>query len=67
MSLNTCKRIYSKLWDQIPIDEFVIDKVKGLATKEEQPKIKNKCPLFEWGVGIEIEDINIEDNFDIIE
>ena len=38
-----------------------------MATKEEQPKINNKCPLFEWGVGIEIEDINIEDNFDIVE
>ena len=29
--------------------------------------IQNKCPLFEWGVGIEIEDINIEDNSDIVE
>ena len=38
-----------------------------MATKEEQPKINNKCPLFEWGVGIEIEDINIEDNYDILE
>ena len=67
MSLNTGKRLHNKHWDQIPIDEFVIDKVKELATKEEQSIIKNKCPLFEWGVGIEIEDINIEDNTDIIE
>ena len=28
MSLNTGKRIHSKHWDQLPIDEFVIDKVK---------------------------------------
>ena len=66
MSLNTGK-IHSKHWDQIPIVEFVIDKVKELATKEEQHTIKNKCILFKWGVGIEIEDINIEDNSDIIE
>ena len=62
MSLNTGKRIHSKNWDQLPIDEFVIDKVKELADKEEQPAIQNKCPLFEWGVGIEI-----EDNSDIVE
>ena len=67
MSLKTGKRIHNKHWDQIHIDEFVIDKVKELATKEEQPIIKNKCPFFEWGVGIEIEDMNIEDNFDIKE
>ena len=57
MSLNTGKRIHSKNWEQLPIDEFVIDKVKELATKEEQPIIQNKCPLFKWNVGIEIEDI----------
>ena len=28
MSLNTGKILHSKHWDQIPIDEFVIDKVK---------------------------------------
>ena len=67
MSLNTGKRIYSKQWDQIPIDEFVIYKVKELVTNKEQPLIQNKCSLFEWGVGIEIEVINIEDNYDIIE
>ena len=67
MSLNTGKRIHSKHWDQLPIDEFVIDKVKELAAKEEQPVIQNKCPLFEWGVGLEIEDINIEDDPDTIE
>ena len=47
MSLKTGKRIHNKHWDQIHIDEFVIDKVKELATKEEQPIIKNKCPFFE--------------------
>ena len=46
MSLNTGKRIHSKHWDQILIDEFVIDKVKELAIKEEQFVIRNKCPLF---------------------
>ena len=40
----------------------MIDKVKELANKEDQPVIQNKCPLFEWGVGIEIEDINIEND-----
>ena len=40
MSLNTGKKIHSKHWDQIPIDELVIDKVKELATKEEQSTIK---------------------------
>ena len=67
MSLNTGKRINSKHWDQLHIDEFVIDKVKELADKEEQPVIQNKFPHFEWGEGIEIEDINIEDNSVTIE
>ena len=30
MSLNTGKRIHSKNWDQLPIDEFVIDKFKRI-------------------------------------
>ena len=67
MSLNTGKILHNKHWDQISIDEFVIDKVKELATNKEQPAIQNKCPFFERGVGIEIEDMNIEDNFDILE
>ena len=67
ISLNTGKILHSKHWNQIPIDEFVIDKVKELATNEEQPVIQNKYPLFEWGVGIQIDDINIENNSDIIE
>ena len=35
MSLNTGKRLYNKQWDQIPIDEFVIYKVKELVTNKE--------------------------------
>ena len=35
MSLYTGKRLQSKDWDQIPIDEFAIDKVKKLATNED--------------------------------
>ena len=58
MSLNTGKILHNKYWDQIPIDDFIIDKVKELATNEELSAIQNKYPLFEWGVGIEIEDIN---------
>ena len=30
MSLNTGKRIHNKNWDQLPIDEFVIDKFKRI-------------------------------------
>ena len=47
MSLITGKISHSKHWDQIPIDDFVIDKVKEFATKEEQPAIQNTCSLFE--------------------
>ena len=50
MSLITGKRLHSKHWYQISIDEFVINKVKELATKEEHPTIKNKRSLLEWGV-----------------
>ena len=66
MSLYTGKRLQSKDWDQIPIDEFAIDKVKKLTTNEDQSVIQNKCPLFEQGAGNKVEGINIKDNSNTI-
>ena len=62
ITLNTGKGIYYKRCEQIPIDEYMIVKVNKLATNEKEPMINNKYPLFEWISGLEIGNINVEEN-----
>ena len=61
MSLLSGKRIHSHNWTELPIDNDVIARVKELASKENQPELPDKSPIFEWTPGIEIEPIDKED------
>ena len=51
MSLHSGKRIHSYKWDVLPIDKYVIERVKALAKDEEQPEMHNGYPIFEWAPG----------------
>ena len=61
MSLYTGKRLHSYDWNELPIDEDVIDMIKNLAQTERSPIMKDKYPMFEWLPGIPILD-NGKDN-----
>ena len=61
MSLFSGKRIHSHNWTELPIDDDVIARVKELASKENQPELPLKSPIFEWAPGIEIESLDGED------
>ena len=61
MSLLSGKRIHSHNWTELPIDNDVIARVEELASKENQPELPNKSPIFEWAPGIEVEPIDEED------
>ena len=61
MSLYTGKQIHGYKWDELPIDEYVIDRVEFLAEQEKQPMMKNGMPSFEWRPGLEVVDEYDED------
>ena len=56
MSLYTGKRIHGYKWKEIPVDEYVIERVETLAEEEKQPLMKGGLPIFEWGPGEPIDD-----------
>ena len=56
MSLHSGKRIHGHEWEELPIDEHVIERVEALAVAEEQPIMHRGMPSFEWAPGIPIED-----------
>ena len=61
MSLHTGKRIHGFQWDELPIDEYVIERVEALAEEQNQPLMHRGKPCFEWSPGVEIEDIYEEE------
>ena len=67
MSLLSGKRIHSHNWTELPIDDDVIARVEELASKENQPELPNKSPIFEWAPGIEVEPIDEEDESQLYE
>ena len=48
MSSYSEKRIHGYKWDELPIDEYVIERVETLAEGEKQPLMHNGLPNFEW-------------------
>ena len=64
MSLDTGKKINRRKFTELPITETVIKRVEFLAEEECQPKIKNGCPLFEWEIGMTIDDDENQDDYD---
>ena len=59
MSLYT-EKIHSYIWEELPIDDGVIERVEELAFIEKQPAHIDDYPVFEWVPGIKIEDIQNE-------
>ena len=57
MSLYSGKRIHGYKWKELPIDDYVINRVEELAEAEDQPVMHNGLPNFEWSPGEPIEDI----------
>ena len=66
MSLHSGKRIHGYNWDELPIDDYVVERVESLAETEEQPIMHNGMPSFEWAPGVEVTDEYDEDREDIL-
>ena len=64
VSLDTGKKINRRKFTELPITEAVIKRVEAITEREGQPKIKNRCPLFEWEVGITIDDDENQEDYD---
>ena len=62
MSLRSGKRIKCHRWEELPITQEIIDRVEDLAREENQIKLVNGIPLFEWEDGKEVEGIYENDN-----
>ena len=48
MSIYSGRRLHSYIWEDLPIDKGVIDRLEQLAREEKQPVLGNNQPLFEW-------------------
>ena len=54
MSLLTGKQLHAYNWTELPIDDYVIDRVEVLAKDENQPVMTNGYPIFERAPGVPI-------------
>ncbi len=68
MSLITKRKFSAHDWDELPIDDEVINLVETMAKDEGRPKMINNKPLFEWSPGVPIADVEeaAEGNEEII-
>ena len=65
MSLWSGRRIHTKIWEELPIDDEAIELVHKLAQEQEQPVMRDGYPLFEWSPGVNVDDPEEDyDNFD---
>ena len=56
MSLATGKQLHTFIWTELPINDKVIYRVNGVATKKNQTEITKGYSIFEWISGIPITD-----------
>ena len=56
MNLYTGKKLHSYHWQELPIDDEIIDRVKELGMTEAQRRLTDNYPLFEWEPGMKIRD-----------
>ena len=62
MSLNTGRQINSYQWTELPITEQVIESVHFMAKKQNQPRLVDQTPHFEWRPDNPImEEVNLQD------
>ena len=59
MSLLSRQKLHAYQWEEIPISKEVIDRVHELAKQENQPLLPRGELIFEWDLGMPIQD-NIE-------
>ena len=52
MSLTTGDRLSRQQWTELPMPNWVIDKVESLAKAEKQKEMNNNEPLWEWRPGV---------------
>ena len=68
MSLLSGERLHAYSWEEIPISEEVIDRVHHLAKLEKQPSLVNGELIFEWDIGVPVQDnVDLASNIEIIE
>ena len=56
MSLEFGKRIHSNQWTELPLPQHVIRLVEDIAKRQGQPRLRNKCPSFEWYLGMPVDE-----------
>jgi hypothetical protein len=56
MFLSTGRRLHCYQWTELPVPDYVIDRVEEMATREKQPVMPNGHPIFEWTPGAPILD-----------
>ena len=67
MSLHSGKGIHGFIWDELPIDEYAIERVESLAAEQGQPLMRDGTPIFEWAPGQQVEDMWSEELGGVIE
>ena len=67
ISLYTGKILHIYEWTELPIENYVIEKVKKFSTYEKGQLVKDKYPMFEWVTGIPILDEIQEESPDMID
>ena len=65
------RKIHTKIWDDLPIDDEAIEQVYKLAQEQDQPIMRDGYPVFEWFPGVDVHDpkeddepLDKDDNFD---
>ena len=62
LSLESGKVLHSNKWVCAPMDEFIIERIEELATKQNQPVMEDRCPLFEIEPG---DTLNFEEDDEV--
>jgi hypothetical protein len=56
MSLDSGRPIHSHDWREVPIDDFIINRVHDLALQQGQPLLVDGFPIFEYAPGVPVND-----------
>ena len=65
MSLDTGRKIHSRKWMELSVDDSVIENVETIAFDQKQPLMPDNFPIFEWGPGIAVDDGFGDDDGDV--
>ena len=65
MRLHSGKRIHAYKWDELPIYDYVIEKVESFSGDQGQPIMHDRLPNFEWTPRVEITDTSRDEEEEI--